>query len=322
MVTASDALSESISFHLDGRLLSAHPGETILQAARRHGVEIPQLCYRDGLRADGNCRACVVEIKGEQLLAPACCRVLTEGMIIDSLSARARASQRLVLELLQSEVTPSPTAAFSELEHWCTRLGVNKSRFTTRHQPPADLSHPAIAVHLDACIQCTRCVRFTDEISGTGELCVVERGDRSVVDVFPGIPIDNPLAGNTIAGSNTATFTWAGSNATPIATIQANPQSFDGQTVTVEGQVYIPTNYRGDTTFSGYIQDGSGRGINIFGTQANVAALQDPGNIVRVTGEVDIFFTTVEILNLIEVTLLSSGNPPLTPLALGAPPLL
>lgn len=131
--------------------------------------------------------------------------------------------------------------------------------------------------------------------------------------------VEDP-SGNVIAGNNSATFTWTGSNATSIATIQANPESFQGQTVTVEGQVYIPTDYRGDTTFSGYIQDSSGRGINVFGSQADVPALKDPGNIVRITGEIDLFFTTVEILNLTEVTLLSSGNPPLTPqeLSIGA----
>ena len=60
-----------IRFKLDGREVEALPGETILNAARRTGTEIPTLCYLDGYRADGNCRACVVEIKGERVLAPA-----------------------------------------------------------------------------------------------------------------------------------------------------------------------------------------------------------------------------------------------------------
>jgi len=120
------------------------------------------------------------------------------------------------------------------------------------------------------------------------------------------------LAGNAIAGNNSATFTYTASNAIPIATIQANPSSFEGQTVTVRGQVYIPTNYRG-STISGYIQDDSGRGINVFGDEANVLALQDTGNIVEITGSVEIFFSTVEVVDLTNVTLISSGNPPLTP---------
>jgi len=126
-------------------------------------------------------------------------------------------------------------------------------------------------------------------------------------------------AGNTMPAPQTRAFQRGGGPAiTPIATIQANPSAFDGMTVTVEGQVYIPSNYRGTTT-SGYIQDSSGRGINIFGSGANVAAMQNTGNIVRVTGAVELFFTTVEISGVTNVTLLSSGNPPLqpTPLSTG-----
>jgi hypothetical protein len=77
------------------------PGETIL-AAQRHGVEIPHLCYSDGLRPDGNCRACVVEIAGERTLAPSCCRTPTPGMKVQAASPRARKSQQMVLEMLLS----------------------------------------------------------------------------------------------------------------------------------------------------------------------------------------------------------------------------
>jgi len=116
------------------------------------------------------------------------------------------------------------------------------------------------------------------------------------------------VAGNVIAGSNTASFTYTASNATPIATIQANPGSYDGQVVTVEGVVYIPSDYRG-ATVSGYIQDSSGRGINLFGSGFDVPAAQTVGNRIRVTGTVSLYFTTVEIANPTEVTVLSGGNP-------------
>jgi len=123
-------------------------------------------------------------------------------------------------------------------------------------------------------------------------------------------------AGNTQTTPQTRTFSRGGGpTITPIATIQANPQAFEGMMVTVEGQVYIPSNYRG-TTISGYIQDGSGRGINIFGNSANVPALQNTGNIVRLTGTVTIFNTIIEIASPTGITLLSSGNPPLVPTAL------
>jgi hypothetical protein len=120
------------------------------------------------------------------------------------------------------------------------------------------------------------------------------------------------LAGNVIAGNNTATFSYTAGGVIPIATIQADPSAFDGQEVTVQGQIYIPTDYRGTLT-SGYIQDDSGRGINLFGSGADVPALRDVTNVVRVTGTVTLYFTTVEIENITDVQLISTGNPPLQP---------
>ncbi|OYU73034.1 MAG: hypothetical protein CFE45_38445, partial [Burkholderiales bacterium PBB5] len=90
----------TIHFHLDGQAIEAQPGETILQAARRAGTAIPHLCYSDGLRADGNCRACVVEIAGERTLAPSCCRQPLPGMDVKAQRPRARQRQQMVLELL------------------------------------------------------------------------------------------------------------------------------------------------------------------------------------------------------------------------------
>src|SRR5688572_26977046 len=89
---------ELVEFTLNGETVAAYSGETIIQAAERHGVEIPRLCYKEGMRADGNCRACVVEIKGERVLAPSCCRFPMSGMDVTSNSARAEHSQKMVLE--------------------------------------------------------------------------------------------------------------------------------------------------------------------------------------------------------------------------------
>ena len=88
---------QTISFTLDGRAVQAIDGETIFNAAKRHGVELPHLCHKDGYRADGNCRACVVEIKGERVLAPSCCRNVTAGMEVLASSDRAVKSQKMVL---------------------------------------------------------------------------------------------------------------------------------------------------------------------------------------------------------------------------------
>ena len=153
-----------ISFKLDGKAVDALPGETILQAAKRQGFDIPHLCYKEGLRADGNCRACVVEIKGERVLAPSCCRTPSPGMEIAATSARALQSQRLVIELLKSDMPAQHTyKADDELELWAKALKLEQPRFPRRLQPAQDLSHPAMSVNLDACIQCTRCVRACRE---------------------------------------------------------------------------------------------------------------------------------------------------------------
>ncbi|MEI6802178.1 MAG: formate dehydrogenase subunit alpha [Burkholderiales bacterium] len=154
-----------ITFSLNGQSVAAHEGESILHAAQRHGVEIAHLCHKDGLRPDGNCRACVVEIEGERTLAASCCRSVSEGMQVHTDSPRARASQSMVLELLQGDM-PAGQAAPGELGHWAQRLQVSVRpalQALARSQPAADLSHPAMAVHLDACIQCQRCVRACRE---------------------------------------------------------------------------------------------------------------------------------------------------------------
>ena len=152
-----------ISFMLDGHSVTAQPQETILQVAKKSGVDIPHLCYSEGLRSDGNCRACMVEIEGERVLAPACCRQPTEGMNVQSTSDKALRSQSLVLELLKGEVGAARHSPMSELEYWCENRGLSESRFGGRTQPPADQSHPAIAVNLESCIQCTRCLRACRE---------------------------------------------------------------------------------------------------------------------------------------------------------------
>src|SRR5689334_4801891 len=93
-----------IAFELNGRAVQAVEGETLLQAARREGIEIPHLCYKDGMAAAGNCRACMVEIDGERVLAPSCCRHPAQGMKVHTDSVRALAAQKMVLELLLSDM--------------------------------------------------------------------------------------------------------------------------------------------------------------------------------------------------------------------------
>jgi formate dehydrogenase major subunit len=179
MTATADTSLQAIQFSLNGATVDAHADETILQAAQRHGVEIPHLCYTDGLRADGNCRACMVEIDGERVLAPSCCRYPGAGMQVRSNSERALNSQRMVLELLQSDMPETVYTRHSELDQWSQKLGLGKPRFEARKAVAADLSHPAIAVNLDACIQCTRCQRACREVQVNDVIGYAGRGEAS-----------------------------------------------------------------------------------------------------------------------------------------------
>ncbi|MFZ3081350.1 formate dehydrogenase subunit alpha [Rhodoferax ferrireducens] len=197
----------TLAFKLDQQTLQAFEGETILKAAQRHGVDIPHLCHKDGLRADGNCRACVVEIKGERTLAPSCRRTVTAGMEVQANSERAVKSRKMVLELLLSDMpdvghkwtlrqaqddrnpvraepVDAPVGRHGELSDWASRLGVTvrpELQALRRAQPATDLSHPAMAVNLDACIQCTRCVRACREVQVNDVIGYAHRGAQSQI---------------------------------------------------------------------------------------------------------------------------------------------
>ena len=93
----------TVAFTLDGQPALAKAGESIFDAAARQGVHIPHLCHQNGLRPDGNCRACVVEVAGERTLAASCCRPVTLDMVVHTRSERARKSQAMVLELLLAD---------------------------------------------------------------------------------------------------------------------------------------------------------------------------------------------------------------------------
>ena len=178
------ALNPPIAFTLDGCAVAAQPGETLIEVARREGVEIPHLCWTPGLAPAGNCRACVVEVDGERALAASCCRQPTAGMKVQTASDRARASQRLVLELLQADMPEARHTRHSEVDEWSARLEVGRPRFPSRPpqaEPAADLSHPAIAVNLDACIQCTRCLRACRDAQGNDVIGMALRGPHAKI---------------------------------------------------------------------------------------------------------------------------------------------
>ncbi|HEX9672746.1 MAG TPA: 2Fe-2S iron-sulfur cluster-binding protein, partial [Burkholderiales bacterium] len=192
-ISKEEQAAMPVEFRLNGRDVVGHAGETIIQTARRHGVEIPHLCYKEGLRPDGNCRACMVEIKGERVLAPSCCRKPAQGMEVVTDNARALASQKMVLELLLSDMPRERYSLDSELDLWARKLKVGRPRFAPRHQPPEDLSHPGIAVNLDSCIQCTRCLRACREEQVNDVIGYAFRGERSKI-VFD---FDDPMGEST-----------------------------------------------------------------------------------------------------------------------------
>jgi formate dehydrogenase major subunit len=203
-----EVLPQTVEFKLDGNTIHAYEGETILKAAKRHGIDIPHLCYKDGYRADGNCRACVVEVKGERVLAPSCCRSAKAGMEVQANSERAVKSQKMVVEMLLSDmpdvgykwilrqaqddrntVRAEPVEAkevgqHGELSDWADRMGVTvrpELKALRREQPKADISHPAMAVNLDACIQCNRCVRACREEQVNDVIGYAMRGAHSEI---------------------------------------------------------------------------------------------------------------------------------------------
>ncbi len=178
-------MSETIRFTLDGTEVTAQADETLWQVAARHGKAIPHLCYapEPGYRADGNCRACMVEIEGERVLAASCIRKPSEGMVVRTDNERAESARNLVFEMLLAD-QPAPAAAHepdSRFWSWARNMGVNVSRFPARPAPTPDNSHPAMAVNLDACIHCNLCVRACREVQVNDVIGMAGRGIHSEI---------------------------------------------------------------------------------------------------------------------------------------------
>jgi len=179
-------MSTPITFVLDGQEVEAAPGETIWEVAKRHGNTIPHLCHRDkpGYRADANCRACMVDIEGERVLAPSCRRQPTAGMKVKTDSERATKARDMVLELLLADQPERQKAhdPDSLLWKWMDRANLKGSRFPEdTHQPETDASHLAMAVNLDACIHCNLCVRACREVQVNDVIGMAHRGSHSEI---------------------------------------------------------------------------------------------------------------------------------------------
>ena len=169
-----------IKFTIDGKEVEAREGETIWQVANRHDVGIPHLCYSTApsYRPDGNCRACMVEIEGERVLAASCLRKPTPGMKVGVATERAEKARRMVFELLVAD-QPARESAHdpdSKFWNWADKVGVSTSRFPGTEHPVHDVSHPAMSVNLDACIECNLCVRACREVQVNDVIGMAGRG--------------------------------------------------------------------------------------------------------------------------------------------------
>jgi len=189
-------MADKIEFSLDGKSVTAEPGETIWEVAKREGTTIPHLCHsgEKGYRSDGNCRACMVEIDGERVLAASCIRTPSPDMVVKSESHRAKSARKMVMELLVAD-QPAQDVAHDKSSHlWdmADLQGVSTSRFPALEPdriPLLDNSHVAMSVNLDACIQCNLCVRACREVQVNDVIGLAGRGQDAKI-VFD---LDDPM---------------------------------------------------------------------------------------------------------------------------------
>ncbi len=193
-------MSDTIRFTLDGQEVDAAPGETIWEVANGRGLTIPHLCHKPapGYRPDGNCRACMVEIEGERVLAASCIREPVAGMVVTTDSARATGARRMVVEMLLAD-QPERAVAHDRSSHlWdvADAAGVTESRLPVldaERIPLLDDSHIAMRVNLDACIQCGLCVRACREVQVNDVIGMAGRGH----DSYPVFDFDDPMGEST-----------------------------------------------------------------------------------------------------------------------------
>jgi NADH-quinone oxidoreductase subunit G len=193
--------------------VEADAKDNCILAARKAGVEIPHYCWHESLSVVASCRMCLVEV-GEKKpdgtvvmgpkLVPGCQTPVKEGTVIRTDSAKVKTTQQMTLELLllnhPLDCSICDQAGECYLQDYTYKYGKAQSRLDEPKLQRVDKYHigEQIALFTDRCVMCTRCVRFTREISGTAELQVVNRGSHEEIDVFPSEPCNNKLAGNVV----------------------------------------------------------------------------------------------------------------------------
>jgi NADH-quinone oxidoreductase subunit G len=202
------------SIEIDGKKVSFEGKKMILQVAQDNGIEIPSYCYHPGLSIVASCRICLGEIESPDpkdptklvrvpKLVPTCQTPAADGMKVYTKSDKSRANQKAVMEfLLINHPLDCPVcdqAGECYLQDYSYKYGRSESRFMEdkAKNPKKDVGDHVL-LYSDRCIMCTRCVRFTREVTGTSELAVFGRGHKEEIDIFPGRPVNNPLSGNVI----------------------------------------------------------------------------------------------------------------------------
>lgn len=182
-------MADGVIFTLDGKTVTAADDETIWDVAKREGTRIPHLCHVDmpGYRPDGNCRACMVDVEGERVLAASCIRKPTAGMVVKTDTERAKKSRQMVFELLASNMRPAADGPDQQsmFWQWAGSMGISGGRYSSKFatddvRPEFDITNPAIAVNLDSCITCGACVRACREVQVNDVLGMAERGNHSL----------------------------------------------------------------------------------------------------------------------------------------------
>ena len=166
---------------IDGKLVSAREGETLLQAASEAGAEVPTLCQLEGLSSAGACRLCLVEVEGWRRPAPACVTRVAEGLVVQTQTPRLHEYRRMIVELLFAERNHVCAVCVAnhrcELQSLAISLGVDHVRFDYLHPAcDVDVSHRRFGVDHNRCVLCTRCVRACDEVEGAHTWDVAGRG--------------------------------------------------------------------------------------------------------------------------------------------------
>ncbi len=187
---------------IDGLEVTVEAGTSVLRAAEQAGVEIPHFCYHPYLSVAGNCRMCLVEIEGQRKLMTSCSTPAADGMVVKTKSDAVREAVRGVLEFeLVNHPIDCPIcdqAGECSLQDYYMLYGLHESRISQEEKVAKGkaLDLGPIMLDQERCVLCSRCVRYTDEVSSTGELYIFNRGNRSEIRSFDSRPLTGLYTGN------------------------------------------------------------------------------------------------------------------------------